>query len=207
MSTRLLLVRHGQTAWNADGRHMGQLDVPLDKLGRAQALAVARRMRTEQPAAIYSSDLGRARETAAAIQSAVASRPEIRLDPRLRELQFGDWQGLTHSEMIQRDAAGLARWQADPLHVAPPNGETLLTLAGRVEAAYKDMCAAHPDQTIVVVGHGGALQVMIVAALELPLGASRKLELSNASLSELRSGDGGAILFLLNDTSHLAGVK
>ncbi len=205
MSTRLLLVRHGQTAWNADGRFMGQLDVPLDEMGRAQVLAVAKRLVTEQPAAIYSSDLGRARETALAIQSAIGSHPEVKLDARLRELHFGDWQGQTYAEMVERDSAGLAKWQADPLHVAPPNGETLLTLAGRVEAAYKDICAAHPEQTIIVTGHGGSLQILIVAALGLPPGISRNLQLSNASLSELRLTDAGAVLFLLNDTSHLSG--
>jgi probable phosphoglycerate mutase len=206
MSTRLLLVRHGQTAWNADGRFMGQLDFPSDEMGRAQVLAVAKRLVTEQPAAIYSSDLVRARETALAIQSAIGSHPPITFDARLREMHFGDWQGQTYGEMMERDAAGLAKWQADPLHVAPPNGETLLTLAGRVEAAYKEICAAHPEQTIIVTGHGGSLQILIVAALGLPPGISRNLQLSNASLSELRGGDVGAMLFLLNDTSHLSGI-
>ena len=204
MSTRLLLVRHGQTAWNADGRFMGQLDVPLDEIGRTQVLAVAKRLATEEPAAIYSSDLARARETAQAIQAAIGSHPEIKLDARLREMHFGDWQGLTYTEMIAKDAGSLGRWQADPLNVAPPNGETLIMLTERVKAAYEDICAAHSEETVIVAGHGGSLQILIVAALGLPPETFWNMQLSNASLSVLRLHDIRIFLSLLNGTSHLA---
>jgi alpha-ribazole phosphatase len=204
MNTRLLIVRHGQTAWNADGRFMGQLDVPLDETGRAQALAVAKRLADERPATIYSSDLVRARDTAIAIQEAIAPRPELKLDPRLREMNFGDWQGQTYAEIQRQDPQTLARWESERFSMAPPNGETLSNFVARIRAAYQDISAAHPEHTVIVAAHGGSLQVLIVLALGLPPEAFQKMRLSNASLSDLRIYDTGAILYLLNDTSHLS---
>ena len=207
MTTRLLLVRHGRTAYNAKLRFMGQLDIPMDETGRAQVHAVARRLASESPAAIYSSELVRARETAIAIQAEIASAPPLRVEPRLTEGHFGDWQGQTYPDIRVQDADHLARWEADRLNVAPPNGETLPDIARRVEAAYRDICSAHPDETVIIAAHGGSLQVLIVLALGLPLEAYWKVDVSNASLSELRVYDGAAVLHLLNDTSHLAGIE
>jgi len=206
MTTRLLLVRHGRTAYNAEVRFMGRLDIPMDEQGRAQVQAVAKRLADERPAAIYTSDLGRARETALAIQAATASSPPIRVDARLTEGHFGAWQGQRYADLQAQDAERLAQWEADRLRVPPPNGEALSDLAGRVSAAYDDICAAHPDQTVIITAHGGSLQVLIVIALGLPLGAYWQVDMSNASLSELRIYDEGAVLHLLNDTSQLAGI-
>jgi alpha-ribazole phosphatase len=207
MTTRLLLVRHGRTAYNAEVRFMGQLDIPMDDKGEAQVQAVARRLASESPAAIYSSELARARDTAAAIQAAVASHPPLRVEPRLTEGNFGDWQGQSYPEIRVQDADRLRRWEADRLRVAPPNGEALRDIAERVRAAYEDICEAHPDETVIIAAHGGSLQVLILVALELPLEAYWKMDVSNASLSELRVYDGAAVLHLLNDTSHLAGIE
>jgi alpha-ribazole phosphatase len=206
MSTRLLLVRHGQTSYNHEIRFMGQRDIPLNESGREQVQAVAKRLANERPAAIYSSHLGRARETALAIQAAIPSHPEVQIDPRLTEGHFGDWEGHTYEELRQRDAERLASWEADRLNVPPPNGESLHTLAKRVQAAYDEICAAHPDDTVIITAHGGSLQVLITLALELPLEAYSKLWVSNASLSELNTHRSQVILQLLNDTSHLSGI-
>lgn len=206
MTTRLLLIRHGQTAYNAEVRFMGQLDVPLDDIGRAQALSVAKRLRNDRPTAIYSSDLSRARDTALAIQAAIPSHPELRIDARLNEGHFGDWQGITYADLKLRDAQRLADWEADRLQVAPPNGEALTVLAERVQAAYDDICTANSDKNVVIVSHGGTLQVMIVLALGLPLADYWKMSVSNASVSEVRIDEWGAILHLLNDTSHLSSI-
>ncbi len=206
MTTRLLLVRHGRTAYNAEIRFMGQMDVPMDEKGRAQVQAVARRLADETPAAIYSSDLGRARDTALAIQAAIASKPALRVDARLSEGHFGDWQGQRYADLKVQDAERLSKWEADRLGVAPPNGESLPDLGKRVYAAYEDICKAHVDETVIIAAHGGSLQVMIVLALGLPLEAYWQVDASNASLSELRIHDRGAVLHLLNDTSHLVGI-
>ena len=206
MTTRLLLVRHGQTAYNAEVRFMGQLDVPLDDIGRVQALAVAKRLQNERPTAIYCSGLSRAFDTATAISNAIPSHPELRVDGRLTEGHFGEWQGKTYDSLKAHDTTRLAQWEADRLHVAPPGGETLGQIAERVRAAYADMLSENPDKTVIAVAHGGSLQVLIVHALGLPLEAYWKLWVSNASVSELRIDEWGAILNLLNDVSHLTPV-
>src|SRR5512145_967201 len=113
MTTRLLLVRHGQTAYNAEVRFMGQLDIPLDEIGRAQAQFVARRLSTEKPFAIYTSGLSRAYDTAHEIQAAIPYRPELRIDGRLTEGHFGEWQGKTYASLKKQDAERLARWEKD----------------------------------------------------------------------------------------------
>ena len=179
----------------------------MDEKGEAQVQAVARRLATESPAAIYSSELMRARDTAGAIQAAIASHPPLHVEPRLSEGHFGDWQGKRYEDILVEDAERLANWEADRLGVAPPNGEALSDMAERIQAAYDDICSAHPDQTAIIAAHGGSLQVLIVLALGLPLEAYWKVDVSNASLSELRVFDGAAALHLLNDTSHLTGIE
>jgi alpha-ribazole phosphatase/probable phosphoglycerate mutase len=203
MTTRLLLVRHGQTAYNAEVRFMGQLDIPMDEIGRLQARAVARRLSAERPVAMYCSGLWRAFETASAIRSAIASHPELRTDERLTEGHFGAWQGKTYDSLKVQDAERLARWEADRLHAAPPEGESLQQIADRVGAAYADICAENRDKTVIIVAHGGSLQVLLTLALGVPLETYWKLWVSNASVSELRLAEWGATLHLLNDTSHL----
>jgi broad specificity phosphatase PhoE len=205
MTTRLLLVRHGQTAYNAEVRFMGQLDIPLDEVGRLQAQAVAKRLSTERPAAIYCSGLSRAVDTANAIRSAIGSHPELRIDGRLTEGHFGAWQGQAYDSLRVQDAGRLAQWEADRLHFAPPEGETLPQIAERVQAAYADICAENRDQTAIIVAHGGSLQVLIILALGLPLDTYWKIWVSNASVSELHIDERGPVLQLLNDTSHLIG--
>ena len=207
MTTRLLLVRHGRTAYNAEVRFMGQLDVPMDELGHRQVQALARRLASETPATIYSSELARARDTALAIQSAIPASPPLRVDPRLTEGHFGDWQGQRYADLLVQDAERLANWEADRLGVAPPNGESLADIARRVQAAYDDIRATHVDETAIIAAHGGSLQVLIVLALGLPLEAYWKVDVSNASVTELRIFEQGAVLHLLNDTSHLAGIE
>jgi len=200
---RFLLVRHGQTAWNTKGRFAGQFDLPLDEAGHAQAAALANRLKDEQVDAIYSSDLSRAWGTALAIQSSLALRVDLKPDSRLREMNFGDWQGLTYPEIQRRNPEGLEGWEKDQLHNAPPHGETLLEFSERVKSVYKELRGAHADQTLILVAHGGSLQLLITYALGLPPEKYWQVYLSNASLSDLRVYELGAILNLLNDTSHL----
>ena len=146
MTTRLVLVRHGQTAYNAEVRFMGQLDVPLDEIGRIQAQAVARRLSGERPAAMYSSGLSRAFDTASAIQSAIPSHPELRIDGRLTEGHFGVWQGKTYDSLKINDAQRLQEWETDRLNAAPPEGESLGEIAKRVQAAKQSR--HNPRETI-----------------------------------------------------------
>jgi alpha-ribazole phosphatase len=198
---RLLLVRHAATAWTAQGRFQGQTDVPLSPHGHRQVADLARRLRTETIHVLYASDLQRAWETAQAVATPHALR--VQPEPRLREMAFGRWEGLTYAEMRQRDATGLAAWERDQLHIAPPGGETLLQLSERVRAAYTSIVSAGQDKTVGLVAHGGSLQVLLCLALGLPPQAYWQFAMAPASLSELCVYEHGAILISLNETHHL----
>jgi broad specificity phosphatase PhoE len=150
---------------------------------------------------LYASDLQRAWETAQAIAAPHALH--VHAEPRLREIAFGRWEGLTYAEIQQQDAQSLATWEREQRHSAPPGGETLLQMTERVRAAYGDMLAAGQDQTIGLVAHGGPLQLLLCIALGLPPQAYWQFAVSPASLSELCVYEQGAILTRLNDTYHL----
>jgi len=228
---RLILARHGETAWNAEGRYQGQADVPLNETGRRQAAALAQRLAAEGVHAIYASDLQRAWETATTI--AEPHGLPVRPEPRLREIDFGAWDGLTYSEIGQRYPKALAAWEANPLSAGPPGGENLSRVTARVRAALDDFASAakkqlfgktqnpcgvlhftrnsedgvlgaHQDQTVLLVAHGGSLQVLLCLALGLVPRARWQFRLDAASLSELRLYEEDAVLARLNDACHLA---
>lgn len=198
---RLFLIRHGETHWNATARFQGQRDIPLNQRGRQQATAMAHVMAQASIDTLYASDLCRAWETAQAITTTtgLAAKPE----PRLREMSFGVWEGLTYGEIERRDRRTLAAWQAEPSQVAPPEGETLTQVAGRVQAAYSDMLRHHMGQVVAVVAHGGSIRVLLCLALGLAPRAHWQWMIDPGSISELRIGAQGAILARLNDTHHL----
>lgn len=204
---RLLLARHGETVWNTEGRYQGQTDIPLSQRGRLQAQALARRLAAEPLDAIYASDLQRAAETArmiAAARTEDRSNVPVRLDPRLREMSFGAWEGLTYAEMQQQAAELVAQWNADRLNNAPPGGETLAQMTARLQDLLKDVRGAHPQGTVLLVGHGGPLRVLACLALSLSPTAYWQFRCENASLSELQFHNENVIVNYWNDTSHLA---
>jgi broad specificity phosphatase PhoE len=225
MTTRIWIVRHGQTDWNAAGRFQGQSDTPLNAAGERQALAAGRRLRrlmhpNGSPAgsgrdaagrieAIYTSDLQRARRTAEIIHAELPSGEGLPLiaEPRLRELSFGEWEGLTYAQIEARQPEMLALWRKDLETHAPPGGETLLELAGRVQAALAGIVAAHPDGSVAVVAHGGPLQMLAALALGLPARNYWQIYVANGSISELRVYPEGAILNLLNSCEHLENLE
>ena len=200
---RLILVRHGETAWNVQARYQGQTDVPLSDAGRRQAAALARRLAREKIDVIYASPLERAHRTAASI-AAVHGLP-VNGDARLREMAFGAWEGLTYGEIRQRFLQALAAWEADPLDTAPPDGESLSQVAARVRSALDDVARVHAGQTVLLVGHGGPLRVLLCLTLGLDPRAHWRFRLDTASISELCLYEGGSTLGYLNDTGHLAG--
>ena len=201
---RLILARHGETAWNAEGRYQGQADVPLDEMGRRQAAALAQRLGGEELDAIYASDLQRAWKTAE-----IVAKPHhlaVYCEPRLREIHFGAWDGLTYGEIEQRYPQALSAWEADPLSAGPPGGENLRRVTARVQAALDDIAGVHQDQTVLLIAHGGSLQVLLCLALGLIPRARWQFHLDAASLSELRLYEEGAVLVRLNDACHLAAL-
>jgi broad specificity phosphatase PhoE len=166
---RLVLWRHGRTAWNAEDRFQGHTDVDLDDVGRDQAARAAAVLAALRPASITSSDLSRARDTAAAL-SAVTGVP-VDLDARLRETYGGTWQGCTLTEIRAVDAEAYDQWRyASHVDIPAGGGETRSALAARVVPAALDAVgAAPPGATVVVVTHGGSVRAAIGTLLALPM--------------------------------------
>ncbi|MGN2640845.1 histidine phosphatase family protein [Nocardia takedensis] len=164
----LILLRHGQTEWNATDRMQGQIDTDLTELGRRQAKEAARELVSRNAIAIVSSDLRRAHDTALALADHTAL--PIRLDPRLRETHLGDWEGLTHLE-VDADAPGArVTWR---LHAdyRPPNGETKLEVGARSLPVVQELFSERqdwPGRTIILVAHGGLIAALTAALLDLP---------------------------------------
>lgn len=151
MTARLILIRHGRTDWNDEGRYQGQMNPGLNTTGRQQAHNTARQVAPLKPAAIYSSDLARALETAQIIGEALAM--DVTTDRRLRELMQGKWEGMLYADIQQQYAAELQQFQADPLRHGPPEGENLAQLLRRVIAALDDIARQHKHQSVLVVTH------------------------------------------------------
>lgn len=202
-TTRIIAVRHGETDWNADARIQGLRDIPLNGKGlwqagrAAQGLAQAR----EPVAAIYSSDLARAYETARSIGRALGV--EVGTDARLRERGFGDFEGKTFTELEQEFPQDTARWRVRDPSWAAPGGETLLALGERVRAATDALARRHLGEQIVLVAHGGVLDMMYRLATRQAVETPRTWQLGNASLNRLLWTPQGMSLVGWSDTRHL----
>ena len=165
--TRLVLVRHGQTAWNLEGRAQGHTDVDLDDLGRAQAARLAPAIARLRPSALWSSDLARARQTAAAIEAATGLG--ARLDPRLREFDVGQRAGLDVAEFAARYPDAYAAWRAGHVTGGVPGAETTAEVRARMVPALREIWSATgPGETSVVVSHGACSKVALVDFLGWP---------------------------------------
>jgi len=202
-STRLIAVRHGETAWNVDTRIQGQLDIPLNAKGRWQARRVGQALADESIDAVYSSDLARAWETAQAIARphALAAVPE----PRLRERSFGSFEGRTFREIEAQLPEQALRWRTRDPEFAPAGGENLLDLRTRVIHAVTEIAASHPGQAVVLVAHGGVMDVLYRAATRLALQAPRSWQLGNAAINRLLWSPQGLALVGWGDDGHLSG--
>lgn len=193
-TTRLCLVRHGETAWNAERRIQGQLDLPLSTVGHAQARAVANALAGEDIAAVCSSDLARALHTAEAAAH-VLGLP-IRRHVRLRERHYGALQTLTYAEFAQRHPAAYARFMArEEDFDLPGGGESLRRFADRVNQCIDEIVAAHAGGQVLVFTHGGVLDILHRRASGRPLAAPRDVGIPNAALNWLETdGDSWRIL-------------
>ena len=197
----LILVRHGETEWNAQRRYQGQSDVPLSALGRRQAELVAGRLAGQKIDAVYASDLKRAWETAQIV--AEKNGLQVISEPRLRELKFGILEGLTFDEAQAQYPEMINAWLED-FNRPPQGGETIELFNARIVSLLEDLRGKHDEQVVLLVGHGGSLSEI----LRVVMGLSRKkrwyLEMYNASLSEVLIDDDYISLKRLNDTCHLA---
>ena len=199
--TRVIAVRHGETAWNVETRIQGQLDIGLNDKGRWQAQRVASALAGEGLDAIYASDLARAHDTALAI-GAAAGLP-VRAHPGLRERAFGVFEGQTWAAIETHWPDHSARWRARDPAYGPEGGETLRTFYDRVVAVAAELAARHPGQTVALVAHGGVMDCLYRAAVRVALEAPRSWQLGNAAVNRLLYTDEGFTLVGWSDTSHL----
>ena len=203
--TRLLLVRHGETAWNADGRLQGHLDIPLNDTGRAQARRLAEALRDEREPIdrIVSSDLARALQTAQAVADATGA--PLTATPALRERHFGAFQGRTFAAIATELPQDAERWRRrEPDWTPPGGGESLLQLKERIVQAVRALAAENMGKHLALFTHGGVLDVLYRAATGLGLQDARTWELGNATINRLLwTPDGGLTLVGWADSFHL----
>ncbi len=199
--TRVILVRHGETAWNRERRMQGQTDTPLSDEGRAQARALGVRLAGGRFAALYSSDLARAMDTARCV--AETTGHDIAADARLRERAFGIFEGLTAAEIAARYPDELGRFHSrDPDYVVP-SGESARVFHARCLGCLVEIAGRHAGEDVVVVTHGLVLDAVYRAAHAMPFEVPRTVPLLNASLNVFLRRDGAWRMESWGDVAHL----
>jgi probable phosphoglycerate mutase len=201
-ATRLIVVRHGETAWNVDTRIQGHLDIPLNATGLWQARQLGDALAGETISAIYTSDLLRARKTAQAVADATGAA--LVDEPGLRERAFGSFQGRTFAEVETEHPEQARRWRQRDPDYAPDGGESLRVLRERVVDTTHRLAARHPGELVLLVTHGGVLDVLYRAATRQDIQAPRTWQLGNAAINRLLWTHGhGLSLVGWADTQHL----
>ena len=206
MATWIYLVRHGQTVWNEEGRLCGSSDVPLSDEGLVQARKLAARLKDIDITAIYSSPLLRARQTAEAI--AACHCVEVKVEPDLREIDYGDWEGLKVVDAAERFPELERLRREDPMRFVAPNGEPMQLFAERVISAIQRIAASHADETVCVVAHQTVNRFILCWILQSPHLADfrfwRQLRQDPACVNLLQvREDGMWRVCLVNDICHL----
>jgi len=204
MTTKLCVVRHGETAWNAEHRVQGQLDVPLNAIGQAQALAASKVLSLEKFDAIYSSDLCRARQTAQPVASFLAR--EILLERDLRERHYGIFERLTYAEVKERYPEDYARFEAHDPEYAFRTGESFRNFYERSVAVVSRIVNQHEDQSVLVFTHGGVLDMLYRFITGFPLGAARDFGIPNAGLNRIEVTPASWQIRSWADIAHLDGA-
>ena len=199
---RLFLVRHGESPSNRDMRYLGGRDEPLTATGVRQAECLAAALSDLPLAAVYSSPLQRAEQTG--LRIAERLRVPLLAEPRLLEQRFGEWEGLTRAEVLERGGADrdrLLRWEHDP-DSAPPGGDSLAAVETRVRALLVELAATHPGAWVALVSHVGPIKALLCAALAVPLTAARRMFLDPGTLSVIDWGE-SPVIRLFNAHGHL----
>jgi len=202
---RLVLIRHGQTHTPQDAWFRGQVDVPLDEVGLAQAAATAQRVIAAwTPQAVYSSPLARARQTAELIAAPLGLEVQVHED--LTDINYGAWQGLRMHEVRTRWLKTLTVWNTRPHHATIPGGETLTAVRTRVLRAVQEIITAYPQATVIIVAHAVVNRLIMLRALGWTYERFWELQQKNCSLCVVEIADLGADTYhvaLMNDVSHL----
>lgn len=202
---RLILVRHGRTSWNVQGRVQG--GGGLDEVGRAQVAALTERLVAEPVTAVYASPAWRARQTARPLADALGLRIQRR--NLLRDMSYGRYAGALVADVIREDPDLLHRWRTAPETVTFDGGENLAALRGRIERFIRETSAAHPSGTVVAATHDSPVRMAVAIACGLPDSSHREewIKTSYASVTALEVDDGAVRLLQHNDDTHLAGLE
>lgn len=201
-TTRICLIRHGETAWNAERRVQGHIDIALNAKGMTQARTAADGLAGEIFAAIYCSDLARARHTAEA--AARVLRLPVCVRRELRERGYGRFEALTHAEMRQRHPQDYVRFEARDPDFDFCGGESLRDFAARVLACLEALASRHAGEQILIVTHGGVLDVVYRYATGRPLTATRDFDIPNAAYNWLERARGRWSVLTWAERGHLA---
>ena len=202
-ATRIVAIRHGETAWNVDTRIQGHLDIPLNVTGLWQAAQVAQALVDEPVAAIYTSDLQRAHATAQAVARTTGA--PLKTEPGLRERCLGVFEGRTFAEVAQSHPEDSHRWRKrDPHLVFPGGGESLLQLRERIAATVQRLAQQHVGEQIALIAHGGVMDILYRLATQQDLQAPRTWALTNTAINRLLWTPQGLSLVGWGDVRHLA---
>lgn len=203
----LLLARHGQTEWHAENRYAGVTDVKLTPTGYLEAEALARRAVEERPVAVICSPLSRSLETARV--SAIALGVDPQVEARLREVDFGKWEGKTRDEMLKEDAEYVRLFEDDPVAYPYKGGEPLREAADRAVNSFWDLHVRYAGEKVLVVCHNTLLRLALCLLLGIPLKHYRRRfpKMINVAITEMQLSNQGAALYTLNDTRHLKGKR
>ena len=200
----LLIVRHGETEWNAEGRIQGHTDIGLSENGAQQARSLGQRLADRQIDVAYSSDLKRTSETA---RLALGHRNVVLNEtPRLREYHKGIFEGMTLTEIQTQFPDEYPKYLEKDLSYAPEGGETTRDVSTRMASIFQEIKAKHLDATVLVVSHGGALRAAMVSLLGMPLEGNWSFVFGNCGLTMVDTFADNAVLRLFNDTSHINGT-
>jgi len=202
---RLIAVRHGETQWVRERRFTGGRDVPLTDRGRQQAEAITAALPAGTLAAVYTSPLSRARQTADTI--AAAHGLDVVVEPAFREMSFGAWEGLTRDEAAAQWPCELETWLKAPQEAAPPGGERLLEVAARVVDAVGRLRRRHAPATVALVSHAVIIRLLVLTALGLGPERLWAIDASPAGISEIEYDSAWMTVHRMNTRSHLDGAR
>lgn len=203
--TRLIIIRHGQTLWNSQRKYQGHSDIALSDTGIKQAEAVAVRLATEKIHAVYASDLSRAFKTAECI--AVKHNLTVSQMPALREIKFGDWEGLTYDQISARWPGLLGKLWTTPDELQIPGGESFHQLKARAYTAIEKIVVEHPEQTVAVVAHGGTIGTILCGLLDIHLNHVWSIRQDNTAVNIVEYYEGRPTITLLNCVRHLETLR
>ena len=198
----LYLVRHGETEWNHTRRYLGHTDIPLNETGKKQAAALSRQMDIKTVDLILASDLKRTFETASILNQVL--KTDLKPEPRLREIFFGDMEGIKSEEAHTTYADEFKKWLDDP-ECPLPGGESLSDLGIRLSSLLDELKQDKDLDTVMLVTHSGVLRMLIRLLLQLPEKMQWHFRFDLTSLSEIEFRDAFPVIQYLNDTHHLNG--